>query len=333
MGCNAARPLAEAGSSGCSSCHGFPPAAPHAQIANVQPSDCSTCHGTTAAADGAIVVGGTHMDGFVDIGHVSGFADPSAHGHAAERAISSCTACHGEDYAGAGPAPSCTACHASAGFADWRTNCTFCHGTRTQGYTAADLPKAAPPEGVQGETLAAEPAVGAHRKHVAGGDLSGGVACDECHLVPSSLAHVDGSATISFGSLARQGSSPTEYAGGTCSSVYCHGATLDGGADRTPSWTGSAGCGDCHGTPPLTGQHGLHMTLGDDGTPCHLCHASVAAEALAPGIASTAAAKALHVNGRKDVALHPSLGGTWDPAAKTCSDVICHGPPPTSRSW
>jgi predicted CxxxxCH...CXXCH cytochrome family protein len=331
-GCDVARPVADTGVSECEHCHGFPPASPHTQISDAQPSKCNSCHATAVAADGTIVSGGAHMDGTADFGHPSGFSTPSAHGYTAEAAISSCTQCHGADYGG-GTAMSCTGCHTSAGFADWQTNCTFCHGTQTQNYSAANLPKAAPPEGVHGETLTTDAEVGAHQKHVVGGALSDGVACGECHVVPSGLSHLDGTAAVAFGALATQGTSGAAYAGGTCTSTYCHGATLTAAANTTPSWTGAIACGDCHGSPPSTGRHGFHDTLTTDGMPCYFCHADVAANAAVPGIADTPAAKDLHVNGQKSALIYTGLGGPWDSAARTCSNVICHGAPPTSRPW
>ena len=50
----------------------------------------------------------------------------------------------------------------------------------------------------------------------------------------------------------------------TCSTVYCHGNTLDG-ANKTPAWTGSVACGDCHKDP--------HQ--GRFGETCTKCHTEV----------------------------------------------------------
>lgn len=318
-----ARPVTGRTSSGtgCDLCHGFPPPPPagdHIRISNPEPSDCSPCHSSTVAPDGTIVAGGTHNNQTVDAlssPHAAGFATPSAHGYAAEAAIGSCTSCHGTEY------QSCTPCHADAGFADWRTNCTFCHGTQTQNYTGADLASAAPPEGVQGQTLTTQPEVGAHQKHLLGGGvLSDGIACGECHLVPSDLSHLNGTAAVSFGTLARQGTPGADYAGGQCASVYCHGATLNGGSDTTPTWVGSVACGQCHGNPPLTGKHDFHVN--GEGYGCAVCHNSVAAAGLAIAIKDDPTARQLHVNGSKDVSFStPSW--SWDPVQGRCQ--VCHG--------
>jgi predicted CxxxxCH...CXXCH cytochrome family protein len=48
----------------CGTCHGSPPPAPHAQLAQ-----CSLCHPRTVGADGALdLAGGHHIDGVVDFG-------------------------------------------------------------------------------------------------------------------------------------------------------------------------------------------------------------------------------------------------------------------------
>jgi predicted CxxxxCH...CXXCH cytochrome family protein len=236
------------------------------QISNAQATDCSICHPSTVAGDGTFVADGTHMDrpsgnnGSPTSPHAPDFMNPTVHGYAAydgyngTGGISSCTVCH-SGYA------FCTTCHTAVRFADWQTNCTFCHGTKTQGYADTDLIKAAPPEGVHGETATTDAKVGAHEKHMLGGGVGGlsdGIECGECHAVPSGLTHVDGTATVRFGTIATKDSPSASYSGGTCASTYCHALPLGGGARTTPSWTGSVGCGDCHTLQPMTGKHELH---------------------------------------------------------------------------
>ncbi len=274
--------------------------------------------------------------------HSAGFAEPSLHGPAAISGLATCTLCHGADYGGdaAAGGPSCTSCHSADGFADWQTNCTFCHGTRTAGYVASDLALAAPPEGVNGETDPAQPAVGAHRKHLGNGSaVSDGVSCDECHTVPTDLSHVDGIPDVTFGTLAAQGGPGAAFSGGTCSSSYCHGATLAGGTATAPSWTGSIACDACHGLPPATGKlqgsHPLHVLHVDWWRPtignrsCVFCHSEIATpyDATVLGIQDTAAARAHHVDGEKNVSF--SSLGSWDRSTKTCSSLSCHG----TQTW
>ncbi|HEY6002371.1 MAG TPA: CxxxxCH/CxxCH domain-containing protein [Anaeromyxobacter sp.] len=62
----------------CTSCHGWPPPAPHPQL-----TGCAGCHGKTVRADGTIdVAGGKHVNGAVDFG---GSGDGTLH----------CDSCHG----------------------------------------------------------------------------------------------------------------------------------------------------------------------------------------------------------------------------------------------
>jgi len=330
-GCNDARPVetgAVTAADRCSACHGFPPP-PFVMGGQTHPAStsCSLCHADTVDPGGNLIPGGPHLNGKVDVtSHPMPYV--ADHTGPALADLNACTLCHGTDYAGGASGVSCNACHSSFGFADWRTNCTFCHGTRTPGWTASSLPLAAPPRGAHGETLPSQPQVGAHRKHVGiGSTISDGVACTECHTVPADLAHLDGRVTLTFGALAQQGGLLPGYAAGSCSATYCHGTTLVGGANTTPSWTGTVSCGDCHGSPPLTGQHGFSVHVAQ---PCSRCHAQVATATALPGIQDLPAARALHVNGQKDVSL--SVAGTWDGTAKTCSNVACHGTPGV-RNW
>ncbi|MDI7268554.1 MAG: CxxxxCH/CxxCH domain-containing protein [Myxococcota bacterium] len=132
-----------------------------------------------------------------------------------------------------------------------------CHGDRAS---------PAPPLGLAGETATTEPAVGAHRIHLATSDWRGRVACEDCHRVPGDVGdplHVDleRPAELTWSDLANdRGALSPEYVQGAdpasraCSGVYCHGATLDGGSNTTPLWTlvdgTQAACGTCHGLPP-----------------------------------------------------------------------------------
>lgn len=327
-GCDGARKLESSQNAACTSCHGAPPP-PFVAGGTTHPAstDCYLCHSTTVEPGGGLVAGGTHQDGTVDFtAHALPFV--AQHTEPALSDIGACAACHGADYAGGIAGSSCTACHETQlGFADWQTNCTFCHGTRTPGWTAP-LYLAAPPQPVRGVETPPDPRVGAHQKHLGNGStISDGVACTECHALPTGLAHLDGAATIAFGPLATQGGLVPGYTGGTCSSTYCHGSGLVGGAAPSPSWTGTVACGDCHGSPPSTGGHVVPQHAAQ---PCSRCHVDVATNTGPPGIIDSPAAKALHVNGAKDVGL--SVSGTWDGGAKTCSSVGCHATP-EARNW
>ncbi len=261
------------GALGCTSCHGYPPTS-HAAGA----TDCSLCHPGTVLQTGAINVGGgLHVNGAVDVqNHASGWSDPTQHGYAAKRDLSVCRSCHGADLTGGAAGVSCDSCH---GGTAWRTDCTFCHGDPTR---AASKP--APPRGTQGETETTSRAVGAHQKHLSGGSFGPAVACTECHVVPTTIDHVNGAAAITFGPAARRGGATPAWNGVTCASTYCHGGTLAaGGANTAPAWTGGpaeAACGSCHGAPPPP----PHSTSTD----CGGCHT---------GYTSTSVHPASHMNG------------------------------------
>jgi predicted CxxxxCH...CXXCH cytochrome family protein len=243
------------GAVGCGSCHGNPPA-DHAAGSTT----CSGCHPGTVKPDGTIdVAGGLHVNGFrngpatgggAGTYHAAGWSAPADHGSAAKQNLGSCQGCHGVSFDGGTSGVSCNACH---GGAAWISNCTFCHGTKSATFGQADLAKAAPPRGAGGETATTDRAVGAHAKHLSGGTFGKAVACAECHAVPTDLAHLDGSAAVTFGAAAKRDGAQPVWNGTTCASTYCHGGTLAGGADSAPSWTGGAAevaCGSCHGLPP-----------------------------------------------------------------------------------
>ncbi|WP_242339350.1 CxxxxCH/CxxCH domain-containing protein [Anaeromyxobacter sp. SG66] len=127
--------------------------------------------------------------------------------------------------------------------------CTMCHGT--------DGVNAAPPAGTHGETATSELAVGAHQQHVRDGSIRKAVGCAECHVEPTVPLHSNGAVDLAWGALAAKGTAPEwTRASGTCSSTYCHGATLalGGGTAKAPVWTavsdGPTACNACHGAPP-----------------------------------------------------------------------------------
>jgi predicted CxxxxCH...CXXCH cytochrome family protein len=139
--------------------------------------------------------------------------------------------------------------------------CTICHGDA--GRPEVDpLVQAAPPRSVDGSDG------GAHLAHLHAGPYRAALACSECHQVPVTAGHSNGIVEIAFGALARTGGATPSFSGGSCASVYCHGATLNaGGAHTTPRWSGGApetACGACHGAPPPSHDAGA--------TDCHACH-------------------------------------------------------------
>jgi predicted CxxxxCH...CXXCH cytochrome family protein len=189
--------------------------------------------------------------------------------------------------------------------------CTSCHGHDQD---------PAPPPSVSGERNTAAVEVGAHSQHLNDSAIRKAIACGECHLVPESVGaegHVDGyPAEVDFGILARnQGAEPSwDHAGATCSSVYCHGATLTGGLHTEPLWTRVDGtqvsCSGCHGNPPPA-PHPANSN-------CNLCHPETVA-----------------ADGKIDVEAGKHIDGELQVNSGSCNS--CHGSdqnnaPPLSTS-
>ncbi len=193
----------------------------------------------------------------------------------------SCGSCHGVPPPAPHPAnPNCAACH--AGYTQTSVNlqthlngkpdvsgslsCTSCHGDASR-----TVAPAAPPFGTRGETATTQRAVGAHQAHLGGTSLAAPVACTECHAVPTSSSHANGVVDLRFGALAtRAGKVSATFSGTTCSN-YCHGASLAGGSNTTPLWTGGdsqATCGTCHGLPPPS----PHPAVAGGIPGCATCH-------------------------------------------------------------
>ncbi len=141
-------------------------------------------------------------------------------------------------------------------------DCQSCHGS-------AGNP--APPLDTQGRASTTFLTVGAHRSHLRSGSRYRTGVCADCHLVPSAqedAGHIDPSpAELLWGEVAQADQVTPSYDGSTCS-VYCHGVSLHGGANPTPTWTrvgNGPPCGSCHGIPPPVG----HVGVGFDCTGCH----------------------------------------------------------------
>ena len=298
----------------CTFCHGAPPAdGVHPAVAGTYPGNlprCASCHGTTVDAAGLIIAGGTHRNGHVEAaGHPAGWSNPAVHSAAANADITACTACHGADYAGQGSIPSCNACHAAAGWADWRDNCSFCHGlrnatTQASNTFAAHPEWAAPPDDLIGRRTGTNgAATGAHQAHVAANGTRSPIPCSECHDVPTSSTQRHFGLQLPFGPISRTGGAvPTwDPATLTCASTYCHGNFSFGavqGSAAAPTWGGSPiGCASCHAMPPAG-----HLPVNGAAASCAACHPDTVLQNGAIDLS-----KGRHVNGQKDVS-----GGACD---------------------
>jgi predicted CxxxxCH...CXXCH cytochrome family protein len=256
----------------CVSCHALstlPPTHPAVESPSPTRGECEVCHDVSAHTGGTPQFN-SHPAAWMDTGS-AGF-----HAYSANQGLASCQTCHGQALAGGYAPVGCGDCHDASlppGVPGWAVSCTMCHG-------GVDGPSGAPPRTTWGN--GGDPVrVGAHTVHVAGGALGPPAACAVCHLEPADAfasGHIDARAVadVAFDGIATAGGtlSPSWDRGpATCSSVYCHGATLGGGTNRTPTWTrlgqGEAACGACHGTPPPA----PHPTVSGGLPACSRCHA------------------------------------------------------------
>ncbi len=311
------------GEASCGSCHGVPPPAPHPAVTGL--TSCAGCHPDTVDATGRIIPpssGGKHLDGVLEVsgGHPASWMDPTSagfHAYSADAGLASCQACHGPQL-DRFPSGNCAnaSCHGGnlpAGVTSWWQNCTMCHGDPSRAINAA-----APPRTIYG--MGSDPVrVGAHAAHLAGGPMAPPFGCDVCHVVPAdafSAGHIDQpTATLTFGGLALPSGAATpswNRSTATCSSTYCHGATLGGGANTAPVWTGGSAqavCGSCHGLPPPA----PHPSGCVDPTSCGNCHGGTVAP---DGSLIPPASGGKHLN------------GVVDAGSLAAGCASCHGSPP-----
>ena len=289
----------------CAECHVVPTTAAHAN------GKVDLAFGTLATTGGAVPLwNGSSCSASYCHGGFAGGNATNAPVWTQARA-SSCGTCHGlppaAPHPDVGTGSSCGSCHTGytattvnlATHMDGKVDvanltCSSCHGDSTRADTTLN-PRfsAAPPKGSKGETATTSRAVGAHALHLKDGTS---FACTECHVVPTSTSHSNGTAEIAFGTIAATGGTSPAWNGATCSNVYCHGSFTGGNRTYAPTWTSPAAtsCGTCHGVPPVAPH--------SQSTDCGSCHT---------GYTSTTVNASLHVNGKVDV------------ANLTCSS--CHG--------
>ncbi len=221
----------------------------------------------------------------------------------------------------------CTDCHSHAsGFKPG--GCTNCHGTPpVDSGTLVFKDK----DGT--DVTSQSPGAGAHLKHTTDANLS----CSNCHTGGMTSAQagdfrinlglrlgstdLDGNYdTTSRITYTVIGTPPTTvtYGGSLqCSNLYCHSTVqADGGVGaptyKTPTWTGTVACGDCHnadGVPNTmdTGGHTSHLAS-TVGATCDTCHSGNT-----------------HANGNIEVTnVSYTMGGTPSNGYGSCSAASCH---------
>ena len=210
---------------------------------------CSSvyCHGTTLAGGSLTAPVWTDDSGAAaTCGACHGAPPPEPHPQ-----LTNCRTCHPGTLLESGDIDVAGGLHID-GEVEIATSCTACHGSDAG---------PAPPAALDGSTDTDSLGVGAHQAHLQGGTVRSGIACTECHTVPATVdaaGHLDGApADLTWGELATDEGVQPEWdrEAATCSTTYCHGATLSGGTHKTPVWTedGPAvtSCASCHGFPPL----------------------------------------------------------------------------------
>ncbi len=200
--------------------------------------------------------------------------------------MSSCTSCHGTNYAGKVASPSCNTCHKNPGGPE---ACNTCHGS----FSNTNL--ISPPTDLARNIDTKFAGVGAHSKHLFDAKIGVVTVCSDCHIVPSSYSsasHIDNSlkAELVFSkqSDSEIGNSVYDFISNKCSNTYCHGGfafsksssqyqfayTADNieGNNYQPIWNKVDGsqmaCGSCHGLPPKG-----HMESTIAG--CATCHTGI----------------------------------------------------------
>jgi hypothetical protein len=109
----------------CGACHGFPPGPPHPTATINQ---CAGCHPSTISNSGALVPGGTHNNGTLNVTCTNCHGNPPSSHRNAHRdeggSINDCARCHGTNLTNGdhlngqldfAPGVSCARCHGGDG--------------------------------------------------------------------------------------------------------------------------------------------------------------------------------------------------------------------------
>lgn len=256
------------------------------------PVACGDCHVVPAATDSpghadtalpaeVVFAGLAQHDGHAPSYSDATCSDTYCHrGHTATwippaTPVPDCVGCHGLPPEAPHPqSAACHLCHAEVvdetgfiapllhvdGTVQVNERCDGCHGSGELG---------APPPDLSGHLSSLFIGVGAHETHLDGTASSRAVACDDCHLVPSSVSdagHLDSTpnAELLFAGVAVANGSTPSWNRDTqsCSDSWCHRAP-------SPRWTDGLGlsCTGCHGMPPSA----PHPQLSN----CAQCHGDI----------------------------------------------------------
>jgi predicted CxxxxCH...CXXCH cytochrome family protein len=245
-------------------------------------TNCGGCHaGATLAAYNGV----THVDGSIDVAAGLAYTAAGAPGNGYGRCTTN--TCHSNG--------TTAAATATPTWGNTVAACTVCHASTTI-------------------------ATGSHATHLTGTRFKA-MSCNACHAgaVAGSNGgprHLDGlnfvniSASLPGVNYASKKLDVAVHAAGsyttTCSTIYCHGSSLQAGLTpkTVPTWGGAAQtCNSCHGAPPNNTDH-----TSATATNCSMCHSHVNSN----GSGFVDATK--HVNGIIE-------GGRCD---------ACHGYPPVS---
>jgi predicted CxxxxCH...CXXCH cytochrome family protein len=288
----------------CTSCHGFPPPAPHPQN-----SDCGDCHNTVQAGSNMTFVNAAaHIDGNLDVD--TNQACNSCHGGTNNAPPSDTSGGTTTTLRGVGAhqahvlasspwhAPTnCGQCHQvpgtvnSVGHLDtalpaelrftgiaagstWNgSNCsTYCHGSTLAAGGTATNPQWTRVDGSQSDCGACH-GVPPPPPHPTG------TACESCHpnagpgqTITDPSTHIDGTVQVTagathpagYGTRIMHGYDVDRSGVGSCATAGCHGTTLTGGTSGGPSCATVTGC---------------HSNIGSGftwQTQCTFCHGNAA---------------------------------------------------------
>lgn len=250
--------------------------------------------------------------------HPEGWADPTNHGMAAKLSEDTCISCHANDLTGGSTGVSCDTCHE----ANWRTDCTFCHGGQ-------DNQTGAPPLDIRNGNTNVMTA--AHTAHVEG-TLHAPFDCVQCHTKPTDVLSqnhlfiADTTPAVSE-VVFSQGLSPAAvWNGSGCSNLYCHGNGQ--GNNGTIQVGDTVSCGDCHAVSAtgedswnrMGGEHHKHL---EKGFACVNCHGNTVNDS------EQLTDVSYHVNGEVDLSLVSGMTLNGD---RSCSGT-CHGKTHQSEQW